>query len=332
MGKMKIAVIGDGGWGTTLAVLLDKRGFKVSLWGAFKDYVKKLDTKRVNTKFLPGIKIPKTIFITSDLKTAVCGADLILFAVPSQYMRSVLKQLIKIDLSPKTCFLSAAKGIESATLMRMSEVIVDVLGDVNIAVLSGPTISHEVSRNMPTTVVVASKDEALAKHIQHIFMTNDFRVYTSTDVIGVELGGSLKNVIAIAAGILDGLKLGANTKAALLTRGLVEISRLGISAGAKKETFYGISGLGDLVTTCISKYGRNRWFGEQIGKGKKPKNILSNTEMVVEGVITAKTAYELTKKYRVEMPIAEQVYEVIYKGKPPRKAMQDLMARSPKAE
>lgn len=329
---MKIAVIGDGGWGTTLSILLNKRGFDVSLWGAFEDYTKYLNNKRINVKFLPGVKIPKTIFITSDLSAAVSGADLILLAVPSKYMRSVLGKFNKINFPKKAVFLSVAKGIESSTLMRMSEVVTDVLGDVNVAVLSGPTISHEVSRGMPTTVVVAAKDELLGKNIQSFFMTNEFRVYTSTDVVGVELGGALKNVIAIAAGVLDGLKLGANTKAALLTRGLAEITRLGAAMGAKKETFYGISGLGDLVTTCISNYGRNRWFGEQIGKGKKPSAILRNTEMVVEGVVTAKSAYELAKKYKVQMPIIEQIYAVIYKSKPSKRAMQDLMARSPKAE
>lgn len=329
---MKISIIGDGGWGTTLALLLNKKRYSVSIWGVFADYIKFLNKTRVNVKFLPGVKIPKAISITSDLKDALSGTELILLAAPSQYMRSVLKKLCQASLKPSAPFLSVAKGIEAATLMRMSGVIADILGRVDIAVLSGPTISHEVSRGMPTTVVTASKNRQLAADIQKIFNSSAFRVYTSDDVTGVELGGALKNVIAIAVGVLDGLGFEANTKAGLLTRGLAEISRLGVAMGAKRETFYGISGLGDLVTTCISKYGRNRWFGEEIGKGKKPRDILKKTEMVVEGVATTKSAYELAKKYRVQMPITEQVYAVLYKGKSPKKAIQDLMARSPKAE
>jgi glycerol-3-phosphate dehydrogenase (NAD(P)+) len=266
------------------------------------------------------------------LKQAVLGSDLIVVAVPSQHMRSVLKKLSSASLKPGVSFLSVSKGIENTTLMRMSEVIEDTLGNVDMAVLSGPTISHEVSRGMPTTVVVASGDERLASQIQGIFNTASFRVYTSNDVVGVELGGSLKNVIAIAGGVLDGLNLGANTKAGLVARGLVEISRLGSAMGAKRETFYGVSGLGDLVTTCISTYGRNRWFGEEIGKGKKPNEILKKTEMVVEGFATAKSAYELAKKYRVDMPITEEIYKVLYKNKPPKKAIADLMSRPLKAE
>jgi len=329
---MKITVIGDGGWGTALALLLNNKRYNITIWSAFRDYAVYLDKKRQNTKFLPGIKIPKDISITADIKEAVKGTDFILLAVPSQYMRGVLKKLHKVDPSLSAPFLSAAKGIENNTLMLMSEVAGDIFKGANIAVLSGPTISHEVARGMPTAVVAASKDLALAKRMQDIFNAPAFRVYTSTDLTGVELGGSIKNVIAIAAGVLDGLKLGANTKAGLVTRGLVEISRLGVAMGAKNETFYGISGLGDLVTTCISSYGRNRWFGEEIGKGKSPKQILKNTEMVVEGVATAKSAYELAKKYNVEMPITEQVYAVLYRGKSPKKAIADLMSRPLKAE
>ncbi len=329
---MNITIIGDGGWGTTLAILLYKKGYNIILWGAFPDYVKVVDRKRVNSKFLPGVNIPKEISITSDLDKALPGADLVVLAVPSQYMRSVAKKIYQTGQSFDAPFLSAAKGIEAKTLMRMSEVVKDVLGKREIAVLSGPTISYEVVRGLPTAVVAASRDSNLAERLQKIFTTGAFRVYTSDDVIGVELGGALKNVVAIAAGALDGLGLKANTKAGLLTRGLAEISRLGAAMGARRETFYGISGLGDLVTTCISEHGRNRWFGEQLGRGKTPREILKKTEMVVEGVVTAKSAYELAKKYNVEMPITEQVYQVLYKGKPPKKAIADLMNRSLKAE
>ena len=329
---MKIAVIGDGGWGTTLAILLNNKKYSVTIWSVSRDYAEYLDKKRFNPKFLPGVRISKGIEITSDLKNAVSGADIILLAVPSQYMRSVLERLSSIKITNSAVFLSVSKGIEHKTLMTMSEAIKDVLGNVKIAVLSGPTISHEVSRNMPAAVVAASNDIELAKKIQRVFTTKTFRVYASKDIKGVELGGSIKNVVAIAAGILDGLSLGANTKAGLVTRGLSEIARLGVKMGAKRGTFYGISGLGDLVTTCISKYGRNRSFGEEIGKGKKAKDILKKTEMVVEGFVTTESAYRLAKKYKVEMPITEQAYAVLYKGKSPQKAIQGLMSRPLKAE
>ena len=329
---MKITVLGDGGWGTTLAILLNNNKYSVTIWSVFEDYAQYLDKHRQNPKFLPGIKIPKKIKITSDLKVAVNGAGLIVLAVPSQYMRSVLKKLEPAGVPGSVPFLSVSKGVEDKTLLRMSEVIEDVLGKRHIAVLSGPTISYEVARQLPTTVVAASKNPALAKKIQGIFNTPDFRIYTSSDVIGVELGGSLKNVIAIAAGALDGFGLEANTKAGLITRGLAEISRLGVAMGAKRETFFGVSGLGDLVTTCISEHGRNRWFGEEIGKGKKPKDILKKTDMVVEGIVTARSAYQLSKKYRVEMPIIKEVYAVLYQNKSPRQAVEDLMTREKKEE
>jgi len=329
---LKITIIGDGGWGTTLALLLNNNRYSVTIWSKFPDYADFLSKKRVNAKFLPGVKIPRGISITGDLRKAVSGAEIIILAVPSQYMRSVLKEIRKIGLYKGASFLSASKGIERKTLMRASEIIADVLGNVKIGVLSGPTISHEVSRGMFTAVVVASKDAAFAKKAQRIFNSRNFRVYISKDVVGVESGAALKNVIAIAAGILDGMKLGVNAKAGLVARGLAEISRLGVAMGAECRTFYGISGLGDLVTTCMSGYGRNRWFGEEIGKGRRPKDILKKTEMAVEGMITAESAYRLLKKYKVEMPITEQVYWVLYKGKSPKKAIADLMARPVKAE
>ncbi len=328
-----IAVIGDGGWGTTLAILLNKNGAKVSLWGAFPDYIGSMKAKRENVKFLPGITIPPEISLTSELSEAVSGTDIVVLAVPSQYMRSVALRLKDAGavLADKV-FVSVSKGIEDKTLIRMSEVIRGILGAVRIGVLSGPTISYEVARGLPTTVVAASEDEDTAKEIQDLFMTDNFRVYTNNDIIGVELGGSLKNVIAIAAGISDGLGFGVNTKAGLLVRGIVEIARLGIKMGARQETFYGISGLGDLMTTCVSSHGRNRWFGEEIGKGKKPQDVLKATEMVVEGAVTAKSCHELRKKYGVEMPISEQIYAVIYENKDPKTAVRDLMTRERKAE
>ncbi len=329
---MKTAVLGDGGWGTTLAILLNNKGYKVSLWSAFSEYAEYLNKKRVNTEFLPGINIPRSISITSDLQEVASGADLIVLAVPSQYMRSVLLKLKGVKRESGVYFLSAAKGIEDKTLMRMSCVIRETLGHARVAVLSGPTISYEVSRGMPAAAVIASADRSLARGLQNVFTTGALRVYVSSDVVGVELGGSLKNVIAIAAGILDGLKLGANAKAGLITRGMVEISRLGVKMGADPKTLFGISGLGDLVTTCTSSYGRNRWLGVQIGRGNKPKAILKKTQMAVEGVLTAKSAYSLSKRYRVEMPITAQVYKVLYQNKPALEAIRDLMSRPLKEE
>ena len=329
--QKKVAVIGDGGWGTTLAILLDSKGYKVSLWGAFAEYTGMMKLSRENTKFLPGIKIPGTIELTSEIGQPVRDSDVIVMAVPSQYMRKVSGILKGMDTGGKL-FVSVSKGVENGSLMRMSEVINDVLGNVRIGALSGPTISYEVARGLPTTVVAASSDESAAKEIQDLFMTENFRIYSNTDVIGVELGGSLKNVIAIAAGISDGLGFGVNTKSGLLVRGIVEIARLGTGMGAKHETFYGISGLGDLVTTCVSTHGRNRWFGEQIGKGKAPDAILKSTEMAVEGVGTAKSCHELCVKYGIEMPIADEVYNVVFEGKDPKAAVRNLMTRSKKSE
>lgn len=328
-----VTVIGDGGWGTTLALLLNKNGARVKLWGVFPEYIELMKSKKENVKFLPGIKLPPDISLTTDISEAVSGADMLILAVPSQHMRDVAARIESFGTGfMDKIFVSGSKGIENGTLMRMSEVVRDVLGSVKIGVLSGPTISYEVARGLPTTVVAASEDKDAAREIQDLFMADNFRVYTNTDVIGVELGGSLKNVIAIAAGISDGLGFGVNTKSGLLVRGMVEIARLGVAMGARQETFYGISGLGDLVTTCVSSHGRNRWFGEEIGKGKKPQEILKTTEMVVEGAGTSKSCHELCRKYGAEMPITEQIYSVIYEGKDPKTAVRELMTRERKAE
>lgn len=341
MNNPNIAVLGDGGWGTTLSILLSHKGYKVSLWGAFSDYTWQLQKKRINTKFLPCIKIPKQIEITADLKDVLTNKDVIVLAIPSKYIRAVLKKIKQCGFSEKSIYLSVVKGIEISSGKTMSEVIKEELGDIKLAVLSGPTIALEVAKGMPAAVVIASADLEVRKYLQNIFMTERFRVYTKDDVIGVELGGSLKNIIAIACGISDGLGFGANTKAALLARGLAEISRLGHALGAKVSTFSGISGLGDLVTTCISQYSRNRFVGEQIGKGHSLKSIVSNMQSggrptgqvgVAEGITTAKSAYELSLKYKVDMPIIKEIYSVIYKNKSPLKALKDLMNREGKEE
>ncbi|MFH0791407.1 MAG: NAD(P)H-dependent glycerol-3-phosphate dehydrogenase [Candidatus Omnitrophota bacterium] len=329
---MRISILGDGGWGTTLAILLSNKGYKVSLWGAFSNYVRYLNKKRINTKFLPEVRIPKEIEITDDLKSAISGKEIIVFAIPSQYMRGCLKKIAQINFSHDTIYLSVTKGIEMNSLKRMSELIYDELGAVKLAVLSGPTIAQEVAKGIPTTAVIAARDKNLREYLQAIFMTEKFRIYTNADVIGIELGGSLKNIIAIACGISDGLGFGTNTKAALLSRGLAEISRLGHTMGAKADTFSGISGLGDLVTTCISSYSRNRFIGEQIGKGKSLRQIENNMQMVAEGVPTAKSAYQLSLRYKISMPITKEVYSVLYKNKSPVKAVKDLMTRDKREE
>lgn len=331
MSAKRITVIGDGGWGTTLAMILNQKGKSVTVWGVFPEYIEIMKSKSENVKFLPGVKIPEAIALTSELAPAVRDAEILILAAPSQHMREVAGRMKGLKLDGKL-FVSVSKGIENHSLMRMSQVIRDVLGKVRIGVLSGPTISYEVARGLPTTVVAAAEEEKTAKEIQDLFMTENFRIYTNTDITGVELGGSLKNVIAIAAGISDGMGFGANTKSALLVRGIVEIARLGAAMGARQETFYGVSGLGDLVTTCVSTHGRNRWFGEEVGKGKKPDEVLKSTEMVIEGVGTAESCHELQRKYNIEMPIAEEIYAIIYQGKDPKAAVRDLMTRKKKSE
>jgi glycerol-3-phosphate dehydrogenase (NAD(P)+) len=329
---MQITVLGDGGWGTTLAIHLYNKGHSITLWGAFRDYVSYMNKKRVNNKFLPGVKIPKEIAITHNLKEALTGHQLIIFAIPSQFLRKVLKKFKGQNYNRNAVYLSVTKGIEIGSLKRMSQVIHEELGNVKLAVLSGPTIAHEVVGGIPTVAVIACCDSRIRKYLQNIFMSERFRIYTNDDVVGVELGGSFKNIIAIACGISDGLGFGTNTKSALLCRGLVEMSRLGIAMGAKKETFSGISGLGDLVTTCISPYSRNRFVGEQMGKGKSLRQIQRRMQMVAEGVPTTKSTYRLSLKHKVEMPITREVYNVLYKNKSPIKAFKDLMGRKGKEE
>ncbi|MBL7155789.1 MAG: NAD(P)-dependent glycerol-3-phosphate dehydrogenase [Candidatus Omnitrophica bacterium] len=330
--KKKIAVIGDGGWGTTVAILLCNKGYDVTIWGAFPGYVALLKKERVNSKFLPDVQIPKEINLISSLADIekMPGETIFVIATPSKYLRGTLGKFKGKIKSEK--IVSLTKGIEIETLKRPSSLISEVLGKKKVAALSGPSISFEVARNMPATVVAACEDETFAKEVQEIFATPTFRVYTSSDLVGVEFGGALKNIIAIAAGMSDGMGFGINTKAAILTRGIVEMSRLGVKMGARKETFFGLSGLGDLATTCMSEHSRNRWLGEEIGKGKKLKEILKETEMVVEGVTTTKSAYDLSKSEGVEMPITEKIYQALYNDKEPKLAVKELMTRTPKAE
>lgn len=323
---MKIGVLGDGGWGTTLALLLAGKGYRVSLWGAFPAYVEETRKKRENIKFLPGFKIPENVELVSDIHHIVSESKVIVLAVPSQYMRSVLKKFKKDALREKI-LVSVAKGIEVQSLRVMSEVVEEELGRVAFAALSGPCIAREIALKNPAASSVASRDRAICATVRKIFTTDYFNVFESEDVLGVELGGAVKNVIAIASGIAEGLGFGSNTRAALFARGVAEIARLGQAMGAERETFMGLSGLGDLATTCLSPHSRNRWLGEEIGKGKDLKQILKGTEMVVEGVATSKSAWQLAKKYKVSMPITEAVYGILFQGKNPREAVQALMKR-----
>lgn len=330
--KRKIAIIGDGGWGTALALVLEKKGFPVVLWSAFPEYAKQLNEMKENIKFLPGIKLPSSINIEADLLDAITDSDLLVLAVPSKYMKSVCQKIKETEYKRVKSILSVAKGIETGSLRRMSELIQEELPGVPVAVLSGPSHAEEVAHHIPAAVVVASSDLNIAQNIQGIFMSDRFRVYTSNDVVGVELGGSLKNVIAIAVGICDGLGLGDNAKAALMTRGMAEIARLGVALGGKRETFSGLAGIGDIIVTCISKYGRNLNLGKLIAQGKTLKDILAQTEMVAEGVTTSIAAYELGHKHNVELPIAYEVYRVLHQGKSYKQAIKDLMGRAPKKE
>lgn len=331
---MKVSVLGAGGWGTTLAVLLHYNGHNVTLWEYKKSYAKELSKRRENKIYLPGIIIPEEIKITSDLEESTFDKNLIVLAVPSQFLRKVVE---KIDYHPikDTILVSVSKGIEKETLMTMSQMMKDVhhrLSKEQIGVLSGPSHAEEVSKRIPTAVVAASVEKETSKTIQTVFMNSYFRVYSSTDILGVELGGAFKNVIAIGAGIIDGAGFGDNTKAAIMTRGVAEISRLGLVMGARPETFAGLSGMGDLIVTCMSKHSRNRYVGEQIGKGKKLKEVLKSMEMVAEGVETTKSVNQLAAKFKVETPIANEVYQILFEDKDPIKATTDLMTRDMKFE
>lgn len=333
MKKTKLTILGDGAWGTTLAILLSKNGHEVTVWSAFPDYLDVLSKERENKIYLKGIKIPSSIVFEKDLGKAIEFGEYIVFSIPSKFFRDVAKKIKKENVSLKgKVFINVAKGLEQKTLKRMTEILKEELGNVQTAVLSGPTIAVEVARELPALVVAASKKHSIAKKIQDIFSNEYFRVYTSTDIIGVELGGPLKNIIAVVAGISDGLGFGSNTKAAILSRGIVEIQRLGEKMGAKRKTFYGLAGLGDLSTTCISPESRNRTLGEKIAKGQKLEEIVNSTSSIIEGATTAEVVYQLSKKYKVDMPIVSSVYQVLYKNKAPKDALADMMKRKRKPE
>jgi glycerol-3-phosphate dehydrogenase (NAD(P)+) len=318
--------------GSVLSILLCEKGIATRMWGYDAGQLRQFERRRENVKFLPGYKLPEALRFEPRDDRAMAGADLIVSAVPCQFMRRVWDRL-KSHVPQGVPIVSVAKGIENDTLLRPTQVIVDVLGDGRgVAALSGPTIADELARKLPATACVAAEDEMLARSIQQTFTCPWLRVYTNLDVVGVELAGATKNVIAIAAGIIDGVGAGDNAKAALLARGLAEITRLGVAMGAREQTFAGLTGLGDLVTTCISPKGRNRSFGERIGRGQTLEQAQGATASVVEGVSTCKSVVALAARYGVEMPITQAVYEVLFENKPVRAAIEDLMSRRLKAE
>ena len=326
-----VAVLGDGAWGTALAMLLVDKRYAVTLWGAFPDYVDVQNKLHENVKFLPGVKLPAALTISAEMAAAAADARLIVMASPAQHVRKVAERLAP-HYQKGVPILSVAKGIENKTLLRPGEIIREVLGRVPVAVLSGPSHAEEVSRKMPTSVSIASTNDDLAMAMQQAFTIEYFRPYTTMDPIGVELGGALKNVIGIAAGISDGLGFGDNAKSALITRGLAEITRLGAAMGAKRATFAGLSGIGDLITTCISPHGRNHRCGFEIGRGKTLEEFLASTEQAIEGVWTCIAARQLAARHGVEMPITEQIHRVLFKHKSPRVAVHDLMVRKTRPE
>ena len=327
---MKIGVIGAGSWGTTLANVLAKKGYQVCLWAYEADLVETMTKTRVNDLYLDGFPLSENLTFTNELVEAATGKELVLLVPPSQIMRKVLEQL-KPVLCKDCLLVSASKGIENDSLLTMSEVLEEVLGaDVKdrFAFLSGPSFAKEVASEQPTAVAVAAADLDVAHKVQDIFSTEYFRVYTNADVMGVEIGGAMKNVIALAAGVGDGLGFNHNARAALITRGLVEIARLGEAKGAVDATFYGLAGMGDLVLTCTGDLSRNRSVGIELGKGRKLEEILNQMRMVAEGVKTTLSAYQLAQKLGVTMPITEQMYLVLYEDKDPQQAVVDLMTRA----
>ena len=331
MDMKKIGVIGAGSWGTALALTLANKGHQVKIWDVNKEHVHELRANRENVRYLPGIKFPETLQPVDTVAEAIEDARMVLFSAPAQHFRSALDNALPY-ISQDMIVVNVAKGIEQKTLKRMSEIAHDKMANMKYVVLSGPSHAEEVGKAMPTTVVVASNDIKLAEYVQDIFMTDSFRVYTSSDVVGVELGGALKNIIALGAGISDGIGFGDNAKAALMTRGNVEITRLGVKLGADVHTFAGLAGVGDLIVTCTSMHSRNRRCGIMIGEGMKPEDATKEVGMVVEGMFTAEAAYELAKREGVEMPITESIYAVIKGHIDAKTAVTQLMTRDKKQE
>lgn len=327
----KVSVLGAGSWGTALALLLYNNGNEVILWSALEEEIKMLSKEREHKDKLPGVKLPAEMEFTTDLEYAICGREVLVLAVPSSFTRSTARRM-KPYVSEKQIVVNVAKGVEDRTLMTLSEIIEEEVPQAEVAVLSGPSHAEEVGKGVPTTIVVGTKKKAVAEYLQNLFMNDVFRVYTSPDIMGIELGGALKNVVALAAGIADGLGYGDNTKAALITRGIAEIARLGVAMGAKFETFCGLTGIGDLIVTCASMHSRNRRAGILIGKGYSMDEAMEEVNMVVEGVYSAKAAIGLARKYNIQLPIIEQVNKVLFDKKPAAEAVKELMLRDKKIE
>ena len=326
----KIGILGGGSWGIALAVLLHKNGHEITVWSAHESKIQML-LKEHEHKMLPGVKLSEDTVFTTDEKEAVAGKDLLVMSEASSYRRQTARRISAL-VQPGQKIVNVAKGIEEGTLMTLSEIIEQEIPQADVAVMSGPSHAEEVGRGIPTTIVVGARTQATAEYIQNLFMNEVFRVYISPDILGMELGGALKNVVALAAGIADGLGYGDNTKAALITRGITEIARLGTAMGGKFETFCGLTGIGDLIVTCASMHSRNRRAGILIGQGKSCEEAMAEVQMVVEGVYSAKAAMALAKKYDVALPIIEQVNEVLFEGKSADQAVKDLMLRDKKIE
>ena len=327
----RVGIIGAGSWGTALSTVLYANGHEVTVWSILESEINMLREKREHTTKLPGVLLPQGIVFTTELAEAITAKDLLVLAVPSVYTRSTARSM-KPYVAEGQIVVNVAKGIEESSLKTLVEIVEDEIPGANVAVLSGPSHAEEVGRGLPTTCVVGAHNRATAEYIQNIFMNEVFRVYTSPDILGIELGGALKNVIALAAGMADGLGYGDNTKAALITRGIAEISRLALAMGARYETLSGLTGIGDLIVTCASRHSRNRKAGMLIGQGRTTKEAMDEVQMVVEGVYSAKAAMALAEKYQVPMPIIEQVNQVLFYEKPVKKAVQELMLRDKKME
>lgn len=326
-----IGIIGAGSWGTALALILHKNGHHVTVWSVIESEIEMLRAEHEHKDKLPGVKLPENMEFTTDLKTAVEDKDVLVLAVPSPYTRSTSRNMAPF-VREGQLIINVAKGIEENTLMTLSQIIEEEIPQAEVAVLSGPSHAEEVGRGIPTTIVVGAKKKATAEYLQNIFMNEVFRVYISPDVLGIELGAALKNVVALAAGIADGLGYGDNTKAALITRGITEIGRLGVAMGGKLETFYGLTGIGDLIVTCASMHSRNRRAGILIGQGYTMEQAMDEVKMVVEGVYSAKAAIGLAKKYSVQLPIIEEVNAILFGGQPADEAVRNLMLRDKKIE
>ncbi|MCD8097997.1 MAG: NAD(P)-dependent glycerol-3-phosphate dehydrogenase [Lachnospiraceae bacterium] len=327
----KIGVIGAGSWGTAISRLLSNKGHEVTVWSIVEDEIRMLREEHEHTSKLPGVKLPESIVYTTDLMSAVQGKELLVLAVPSVYTRSTSHSMAPF-VAEGQIIVNVAKGIEESSLMILTDIIEQEIPQANAAVFSGPSHAEEVGRDIPTTVVAGAKDRKTAEYIQNIFMSETFRVYTSPDMLGIELGGALKNVVALAAGAADGLGCGDNTKAALITRGIAEMARLGIAMGGRAETFYGLTGIGDLIVTCASVHSRNRKAGFLIGQGKTMQEAMDEVQMVVEGVYSAKAAKTLAQKYDIDMPIVKEVNAVLFEGKTAKEALTELMLRDRKIE